>query len=72
MGLWIGWDFRYQYDRLKLLINNRRFLIFEDGIYFEGSPLRKKNPDSQPVMTAADCPGIKAGVKTDPEDPWDL
>ncbi len=24
---WIGWDFRHQYDRLKLLANNSRFLI---------------------------------------------
>jgi hypothetical protein len=24
---WIGWDFRHQYDRLKLLTNNSRFLI---------------------------------------------
>ena len=23
---WIGWDFRHQYDRLKLLANNSRFL----------------------------------------------
>ena len=27
---WIGWDFRYQYDRLKLLTNNSRFLILKD------------------------------------------
>jgi hypothetical protein len=25
--LWIGWNFRYQYDRLKLVANNSRFLI---------------------------------------------
>jgi hypothetical protein len=25
--LWIGWDFRRQYDRLKLVVNNSRFLI---------------------------------------------
>ncbi len=25
--LWIGWDLRHQYDRLKLLANNSRFLI---------------------------------------------
>jgi hypothetical protein len=25
--LWIGWDFRHQYDRLKLVVNNSRFLI---------------------------------------------
>lgn len=27
---WIGWDYRYQYDRLKLLTNNSRFLILPD------------------------------------------
>jgi hypothetical protein len=27
---WIGWDFRYQYDRLKLVTNNSRFLILPD------------------------------------------
>ncbi|MDY7031758.1 MAG: DUF4338 domain-containing protein [Thermodesulfobacteriota bacterium] len=27
---WIGWDFRHQYDRLKLLNNNSRFLILPD------------------------------------------
>jgi hypothetical protein len=27
---WIGWDFRHQYDRLKLLANNSRFLILKD------------------------------------------
>jgi hypothetical protein len=30
---WIGWDFRHQYDRLKLLTNNSRFLILEDWHY---------------------------------------
>lgn len=25
--LWIGWNFRHQYDRLKLITNNNRFLI---------------------------------------------
>jgi hypothetical protein len=24
---WIGWNFRHQYDRLKLLVNNSRFLV---------------------------------------------
>jgi len=24
---WIGWSYRHQYDRLKLVINNSRFLI---------------------------------------------
>ena len=24
---WIGWDFRHQFDRLKLVVNNSRFLI---------------------------------------------
>lgn len=27
---WIGWDFRHQYDRPKLVVNNSRFLILPD------------------------------------------
>ena len=27
---WIGWDFRYQYDRLHLIANNTRFLILPE------------------------------------------
>lgn len=27
---WIGWDFRTQYDRLRLIANNSRFLILPD------------------------------------------
>lgn len=27
---WIGWAYRHQYDRLKLLVNNSRFLILPD------------------------------------------
>lgn len=27
---WIGWDLRHQYDRLKLVVNNSRFLILPD------------------------------------------
>lgn len=27
---WIGWDFRLQYDRLKLIANNSRFLILPE------------------------------------------
>lgn len=27
---WIGWDFRIQYGRLKLVVNNSRFLIMPD------------------------------------------
>lgn len=27
---WIGWDFRHQYGRLKLIANNSRFLILPD------------------------------------------
>jgi hypothetical protein len=30
---WIGWDFRHQYDSLKLLTNNSRFLILPDWHY---------------------------------------
>lgn len=29
--LWIGWSSRQQYDRLKLLVNNSRFLILPEG-----------------------------------------
>ncbi len=36
---WIGWDFRHQYDRLKLVTNNSRFLILPD--------LFKETPDPQ-------------------------
>jgi hypothetical protein len=28
---WIGWNFRHQYDRLKLVVNNSRFLILPDS-----------------------------------------
>jgi hypothetical protein len=27
---WIGWDFRQRYSRLKLVVNNSRFLILPD------------------------------------------
>ena len=27
---WLGWDLRHQYDRLKLVVNNSRFLILPD------------------------------------------
>lgn len=30
---WIGWDFRFQYDRLRFLANNSRFLILPDWHY---------------------------------------
>lgn len=26
---WIGWNYRHQYDRLHLIVNNSRFLIFQ-------------------------------------------
>jgi len=35
---WIGWDFRHQYDRLKLVTNNSRFLILPD-LHFQIWPL---------------------------------
>ncbi len=28
--MWIGWSLRHQYDRLKLLANNNRFLILPE------------------------------------------
>lgn len=30
---WIGWNFRYQYDRLHLIANNSRFLILPEHHY---------------------------------------
>jgi hypothetical protein len=27
---WFGWNLRHQYDRLKLIVNNSRFLILPD------------------------------------------
>ena len=30
---WVGWDYRHQYDRLKLVSNNSRFLILPDWHY---------------------------------------
>lgn len=30
---WIGWDFRTQFDRLKLIANNSRFLVLPAGHY---------------------------------------
>lgn len=30
---WIGWSYRYQYDRLHLIANNSRFLILPDHHY---------------------------------------
>jgi len=30
---WIGWHFRYQYDRLHLIANNSRFLILPEHHY---------------------------------------
>jgi len=32
---WIGWNFRHQYDRLKLVVNNSRFLILPGLAYPE-------------------------------------
>ena len=31
---WIGWDFRQRYSRLKLIVNNSRFLILPDWHFF--------------------------------------
>lgn len=50
---WIGWNFRLQYDRLKLIINNSRFLILPDWHFPNlGSRIlslcqRRLNPDWQ-------------------------
>ena len=29
---WIGWDYRHQYGRLKLIANNSRFLILPEVV----------------------------------------
>ena len=50
---WIGWNFRLQYDRLKLIVNNSRFLILPDWHFPNfGSRIlslcqRRLNPDWQ-------------------------
>jgi len=31
---WIGWSFRQQYARLKLVVNNSRFLILPKVVTF--------------------------------------
>jgi len=37
---WIGWDFRTQFDRLRLIANNSRFLILPEGHHPNvGSPV---------------------------------
>ena len=30
---WIGWSFRHRYSRLKLIVNNSRFLILPGGTH---------------------------------------
>lgn len=50
---WIGWNFRLQYDRLKLIVNNSRFLILPEWHFPNlGSRIlslcqRRLNPDWQ-------------------------
>ena len=44
---WIGWNYRYQYDRLHLLANNSRFLILPEHHY-----PNLASPCSFPVRTA--------------------
>ena len=36
---WIGWDFRLQYGRLKLIVNNSRFLIYQTGMFQTWDPV---------------------------------
>jgi hypothetical protein len=33
LGFAIGWDFRHHYDRLHLIVNNRRLLILPEHHY---------------------------------------
>jgi hypothetical protein len=39
---WIGWDFRHQYARLKLVTNNSRFVILPDWHF--ANLVRNRNP----------------------------
>jgi hypothetical protein len=36
---WIGWDFRHRYSRLKLIVNNSRFLILPKAVSLCSSSL---------------------------------
>ncbi|MCP9456806.1 MAG: DUF4338 domain-containing protein [Nitrospira sp.] len=53
---WIGWDVRHQFDRLKLIVNNSRFLILPDWHFSNvGSRIlslceRRLNQDWQKVF----------------------
>jgi hypothetical protein len=53
---WIGWNFRHQYDRLKLIVNNSRFLILPDWHFPNlGSRIlslcqKRLNPDWQQIF----------------------
>src|SRR6266852_2078486 len=38
---WIGWSFRQHYGRLKLVVNNSRFLILPDWHLYKFSPCVK-------------------------------
>jgi len=40
---WIGWDFRIQYDRLRLIANNSRFLIKPFALFATTRFLMLKN-----------------------------
>jgi len=51
---WIGWSYRHQYDRLKLVANNSRFLILPDCHY--------RNLASQILSR------IKQGIQNDWQD----
>ena len=44
---WIGWDYRSQYGRLKLIANNSRFLILPDWHH----PNVGSNAYSTPIWT---------------------
>ena len=53
--LWIGWDLRHQYDRLKLLANNSRFLVTVQGgrRYFPKPPLWTGHPHRNLIWEGA-------------------
>jgi hypothetical protein len=57
-GWWVGWDARHQYDRLKLLTNNSRFLILPDW-HFTNQEVQHTNEikTTIPLFDAIDIQG---------------
>ncbi|MCK5540655.1 MAG: DUF4338 domain-containing protein [Deltaproteobacteria bacterium] len=62
---WIGWNFRHQYDRLKLVFNNSRFLILPvnhaPNIGTRILSLSQKNRRETPLVLALNLEQIYPG-----------